>query len=149
MAGRPAAKHMPEVEHFLATGRICLLYPEVDISAATKLPRLEAKRKRDLRPSAASRSEVFGKRASVLGRPIGRNLVEVEEGVTEDRVEHDGSCDPGYGANCVYVIDGTPYLANDGQAFNRRPTIDEMSSRIEAGMIVGDEASSIVRVPLA
>lgn len=138
------AVRIAEADHHLRTGRVSLLYPTV-AGQPQKLPKCK---ETDLRPGRASRSEVFGKRASVLGRPVGRVEVEVEEGLVEERVAYDASAKDGFGTRCLWLIDGTLYEGTDGDRHHKMPSLSEALDRFEAGALVGDVPQSIIRIPV-
>lgn len=132
-----------EAQHYLATGKISLLYPVVE-SRARQMPRGEVI---DLHPSPQSSPEIHAKRAELLGRPK-QLLVEIDDqGFRQEEVERDDSQEQYFGSESLWLVDGVKYRGPDGQRHRVFPDEAEVEQRRCAGMIVGSVPSSIIRIP--
>lgn len=143
LMGVKMGKLTAEAQHYLATGKVSLLFPTAD----SRTRRMPLEQVIDLHPSPESSAEIHAKRAELLGRPKQLQVELDDQGFRKEEIERDDSAEQYFGHEAVWLIDGVKYRAPDGQRHRAFPDEAEAEERRHAGMIVGSVPSSIIRIP--
>jgi hypothetical protein len=101
----------------------------------------------DLHPAPESPAPIHAKRAALLGRPLALHVEIDDQGFRQEEIERDQSAEQHFGQEALWLIDGIPFQAPDGQRHQVFPDSDEAEARRQAGLIVGDVPQSIIRLP--